>query len=145
MGLLAKVFGGKLIWAIDRGDAAQVEQLLKNGADPNERQLGISALTNACNRGHAGIAKLLLEKGADPNAKDWEGWSPLMAAAAGAAIEDRETKEKRCMEIVKLLVDHGADVNLSGGIVRGKTALKYADDARHKRVRELLVELGAKR
>jgi len=35
MGLLAKVIGGKLTWAIDRGDAAQVEELLKNGADPN--------------------------------------------------------------------------------------------------------------
>jgi len=49
------------------------------------------------------------------------------------------------MEIVKFLVDHGADVNLRTGILRGKTALKYADDARHKRVRDLLVELGAKK
>jgi len=142
MSFFSAIFGGKLTKAAYKGDPGEVEQLLKNGADPNERQLGITALMTACNRGHGEVVRLLLEKGADTNAKDWEGWTALMAAAAGAAHDDSRNKEERCLEIVKLLIDHGADVNQKGR--RFQTALKHADDAEHKRVKELLIEHGAK-
>ncbi len=142
MGLLSTIFGSKLTKAAQKGDAEEVEQLLKKGSDPDERQMGITALMMACNRGHLDVVRLLVEKGADVNAKDWEGWSPLMAAAAGAAHDDPRNREERCLEIVKLLIDHGANVNQKGK--RFQTALKGADDAGHKRVKELLIEHGAK-
>jgi uncharacterized protein len=141
MGLLSTIFGGKLTKAAYKGNADEVEQLLKNGANPNERQMGITALMTACNRGHVDVVRILLEKGADVNAKDWEGWTALMAAAAGAAHDDNRNKEEECLEIVRLLIAHGADVNQKGR--RFQTALKDADDAGHKRVKELLIQHGA--
>lgn len=66
-----------------------------------------------------------------------------MAAAAGAAHDDNRNKEERCLEIVRLLIDHGADVNQKGR--RFQTALKDADDAGHKRVKDLLIQHGAKK
>jgi ankyrin repeat protein len=141
MGLFSTIFGGKLTKAAYKGDAGEVELLLKNGANPNERQMGITALITACNRGHVDVVRILLEKGADVNAKDWEGWTALMAGAAGAAHDDNRNKEEKCLEIVRLLIAHGADVNQKGR--RFQTALKDADDAGHKRVKELLIQHGA--
>jgi uncharacterized protein len=141
MGLLSTVFGGKLTKAAYKGNADEVEQLLKNGVNPNQRQMGITALMTACNRGHVDVVRILLDKGADVNAKDWEGWTALMAASAGAAHDNNQNKEERCLEIVKLLMDRGANVNQKGR--RLQTALKDADDAGHKRVKELLIQCGA--
>jgi uncharacterized protein len=141
MGLFSTIFGSKLTKAAYKGDAAEVELLLKNGADPNDRQMGITALMTACNRGHVDVVRSLLDKGADVNAKDWEGWTALMAAAAGAAHDNNQNKEERCLEIVELLIDRGANVNQKGR--RFQTALKDADDAGHNRVKELLIQHGA--
>lgn len=141
MGLFSTIFGGKLTKAAYKGNADEVEQLLKKGANPDERQMGITALMTACNRGHVDVVRILLDKGANVNAKDWEGWTALMAAAAGAAHDDKRNKEEKCLEIVGLLIDHGADVNQKGR--RFQTALKDADDAGHKRVKDLLIQHGA--
>jgi uncharacterized protein len=141
MGLLSTIFGSKLTKAAYKGDSAEVEQLLKNGSDPDERQMGITALMTACNRGHADVVRLLVEKGADVNAKDWEGWSPLMAAVAGAAHDDERNKEERCLEIVEFLIANGADVNQKGR--RFQTALNDAEKAGHQRVKDLLIQHGA--
>jgi uncharacterized protein len=142
MGLFSVVFGGPLTKAVVKRDAAEVERLLKNGVDPNEAQLGVTALINACNMGSVEIVKMLLSKGADPDKKDWEGWRPLMAAASGASHADSRNKEPICLEIVQLLIAGGADVNARGK--RGQTALKYAKSALHENVAELLIQHGAK-
>jgi len=143
MGLISTIFGGRLSKAAFRGDVGEVERFLRNGADPNERQMGITPLMTACNRGHVNVVKVLLDGGAHVNAKDWEGWTALMAAAAGAAHDDDRNKEATCLEIVNLLIDYGADVNQKGW--KFQTALKDAEKAGHKRVKELLIQHGAKR
>ncbi len=142
MGLFSTIFGGPLNRAVVKRDAVEVERLLKNGANPNEAQLGVTALINACNMGSIDIVKTLLANGADPNKKDWEGWRPLMAAASGVSHADGRDKEPLCLEIVQLLIDNGADVNARGK--RGQTALKYAKSALHENVAELLIQHGAK-
>ncbi len=142
MGLISMIWGGPLTKAVNKGDTADVERLLKNGADPNEAQMGVTVLINACNNCQVEIVKLLLANGADPNKKDWEGWRPLMAAAAGAPPGDSRNKEQLCLEVVQLLIDNGADVNARGK--RGQSALKYAKSAIHEKVQELLIKHGAK-
>jgi len=65
------------------------------------------------------ILELIKEKGLELNnfinAPTWEHLTPLMIAA------------KKCnYEIVKLLIDHGADINISNRAAKGKIALDYA-------------------
>lgn len=61
-------------------------------ADQNE------ALMEATRKGDLAQVQDLLEKGADVNTRDEYGWTPLTLAA-----------EKGHLEIVKLLITHGAN------------------------------------
>ncbi len=142
MGLISMIWGGPLTKAVNKGDTAEVERLLKNGADPNEAQMGIPVLINACNNGQLEIVKILLANGADPNKKDWEGWRPIMAASAGTGHEDSRNKEPLCLEIVKLLIENGADPDARGK--RFQSAVKDARSVGHEKVVELLIQHGAK-
>ena len=143
MGFLSKIYGGPLVKAVNNGEVAEVARLLNDGCDPNESQLGITALIYACSDGHIEIVQLLLDKEADVNAKDWDGITVLMAAARGLGIPVGENKEDRCVEIVELLLKKGANANYSSW--RRRTALKEAEWAGHARVKELLQQHGAKR
>lgn len=136
MGFLQKIYGGPITQAVRNGDVDQVASLLKNGADPNESQLGITALAQACSSGNVEIVKLLLEHGADVNAKDWDGLTVLMNAARGLGNPDPKSKEERSLEIVKLLLEKGANVNYRSWRLR--TAAKEAQWAGHHRVKEML-------
>jgi len=141
MGWWSKLFGDRLSAAVDKGDINQVERLLNDGADPNVGQLGLTVLITASNSGHAEIVRMLLDKGADPNGKDWEGWTALMAASAGMGISGKN-KEERCMEIVNMLIEKGADVHAK--TKKAETALTHAARAGHNKVKELLLQHGAK-
>lgn len=143
MGLLSAIYGGALTKAVNKGDVDEVASVLRNGGDPNEKQMGISVLMNACNVGNISIVKLLLEKGAGVNSHDWDGMTPLMMAVAGRGHSDEKEKEDRCLEIVKVLLDAGANADYISW--RRRTALKEAEWAGHSRVVQLLREHGAKR
>ncbi|MEI7451276.1 MAG: ankyrin repeat domain-containing protein [Desulfomonile sp.] len=144
MGFLSKIYGGPLVKAVNNGEVAEVARLLNDGCDPNESQLGITALENACGNGHIEIVQLLLDKGADVNAKDWDGITVLMAAARGPGVPgENKNKEDLCLEIVELLLKKGADAKYTSW--RRRTALKEAEWAGHARVKELLQQHGAKR
>lgn len=143
MGLLSAIYGGALTKAVNKDDIDEVARLLRNGGDPNEKQLGISVLMNACNVGNTSIVKLLLEKGAEVNSHDWDGMTPLMMAVAGRGHSDEKGKEDRCLEIVKLLILAGANPDYISW--RRRTALKEAEWAGHSRVVQLLREHGATR
>ena len=143
MGLFSTIYGGALTKAVNKDDVDEVARLLRNGNDPNEKQLGISVLMNACNVGNASIVKLLLEKNALVNAHDWDGMTPLMMAVAGRGYSDEEGKEDRCLEIVTLLLDAGANADYISW--RRRTALKEAEWAGHAKVVQLLRKQGAKR
>lgn len=70
-----------LIEAAYEGNTAQVQSLIDEGADINERDAsGRTALMVAANRGHTYVVQLLLERGADANANDNKGGTAIQAA-----------------------------------------------------------------
>ncbi len=88
------------MYAVLYTDAAFVEQLLKNGADPNARN---DAKATALMWAATNLEKtrILLAHGADSNARSDDLRTPLMIAAGHPGGTP----------IVKLLLDRGADVN----------------------------------
>ncbi|AKT34475.1 Ankyrin repeat [Pyrobaculum sp. WP30] len=82
------------------GDLHLAEELLKQGADPDERDAdGRTPLHYALERCHVEVAELLLRHGAYPNIRDKDGHTPLYYAARNA-----------CLDGVLLLLKHGAVV-----------------------------------
>ncbi len=116
-----------LMWATAEGHQEIVELLLDYGADPNIiNYLGRSAIMYASYYGFYEIALALLERGAIPNSsREFTEHPPLSAAA-----------DKGHLEIIKLLVEHGANVNYKGK--DNKTALDISMEAGHGNVAKYL-------
>jgi len=74
------------------------------------------------------ITKFLLECGIDPNNQDHAKYTPLMQICCGLAPYD-ESKKEKIIEIVKLLIDRGADRDLVN--VYGTTAEMCARKYKH--------------
>jgi uncharacterized protein len=122
------------------GETARVRQLLDEdpalanalGAD------GFHPLGLACFFGHVDSARVLLEHGADVDAlsrNDHIQTAAIHAAAASGADEAAR------YELVKLVLEHGADPNLpQGGGFRAIDAARQNGDERLER---LLKETGA--
>jgi len=104
-----------------------VKLLYDNGCDVNSFQcLGTSkssAVSLAIDKGHINIAEFLLKCGANPNL---EFDRPLVSA-----VNPRFPADQR-LEMVKLLVHHGADINrlydLFGDMDRAFTVLDWTSD-----------------
>jgi ankyrin len=79
---------------------------------------GETPLIIAINNFHFNVAKYLIEAGAMVNKWDWWGRTPLYAAVDMNTVpnggrEDRpSTDTTTSLEVIKLLLDHGADPNL---------------------------------
>lgn len=70
-----------LIEAAYEGNTVEVQSLIDEGADINEKDAsGRTALMIAANRGHTYVVQLLLERGADANATDNNGLTAIQAA-----------------------------------------------------------------
>jgi len=133
-----------LMLAARTGEADAVRLLIESRADVNAKEHwgGTTALMWAVAEGHGGAARLLIAAGADVNAR-----SHYVAAANGRGFEGRtpaasRTEEKveefasgwltplmfaardGSVELTRILVDAGADVNAVAG--DGKTALALA-------------------
>ncbi len=130
-----------LAWAVYHDNAAAVEMLIKAGANVNlANQYGVTPLIMACDNQSAALVHALLSAGADPNLVKTTGVSPLMSCANtgvvgavtellehGANINASEKKEEqtalmwavaeRHTDVVKVLVDKGADVNARSKII----------------------------
>jgi uncharacterized protein len=152
--------------AAGKGDKAQVERLLKGGADVNASQGdGATALHWAAYRGDAELTRWLLKAGAKPGATNHNGATPLWLAATrgdaavirallegGADANEQLPLGRRPLmlaaragnvDAVRVLIEHGADVNASE-TERGTTALMQAADQGHAAVLKELIQHGAR-
>ena len=144
-----------------RGAAAVtiVTALLKHGAKPNVRLnqkkpsetpngvilQGATPLALAADINNIDSVKVLIDGGADPLIPTTQGTTPLMlAAGAGTDVVRSRSPAERAVaiETVKLLVEHGSDVNAAGQF--GWTALHSATYQGLNDVIEFLVGKGAK-
>jgi ankyrin repeat protein len=137
--------GEALIEAVRKGDGTAASALLGEGADANARdRSGTTALMWATLDASPDTMKVLLEKGAAVNARNEAGATALMYAVSslekvqlllgrGAEVDARD--ENGCtalilaagydgpVEIVKALVDRGADVNARAADDVGKAGV----------------------
>jgi ankyrin repeat protein len=122
---------------IERGDLKDFERLV---AAYRKHPLGAAVLPNALRvaviYSRVEMVKLLLERGVNPNTPSTAvGYTPLMQAASSANLE-----------LVKLLIDAGADLNSEDQ--QGRTALDEAEmythsSEAHRAVVAFLKERGA--
>jgi uncharacterized protein len=144
-------------------DGAQeiIEALLDGSANPNARiaadtevhqgmtalwlkEAGATPLLRAALCGDLTTVRLLLAHGADPLIPTFDRTTPLMVAA-GVGWADgmlHERSEDQTLELVKLLLSLGSDVNAAND--HSITALHGAGYKGANRVVQLLVDKGAK-
>ena len=129
-----------LISAVSNGAALLVELLVKEGADVNKpNDEGYTPVMHAALKNHSTIIKFLYDNNARINESSSDGFTALHLAvssenilavkcllALNADTEVRDTinlntplitaiQRGVISDIVKLLIDHGADVNAKGG------------------------------
>jgi ankyrin repeat protein len=110
--------------------------------------------------GHIEAVKKHLADGTDVNVKDENGWTPLNSAAVkgrnqivklliekGADLNSGTPLIAAAtdghMEVIELLIANGADVNAKANDQLGGTALHMTANLGHKKIVELLVAAGA--
>lgn len=126
---LGNVYGQESIFMIARsGNIDQVKELMKTNPDCiNQKNTdGFSPLILACYKLNNSVATFFIENGALLNENGPMG-TPLMASVV-----------KGNVEITKLLLSKGADVNLADA--NGTTALIYAVQFSNKEILSLLLE-----
>jgi ankyrin repeat protein len=135
------VLDSALIAAADQPETTRL--LLQRGADPNASdKKGSTALTGAAFKGQPQVVKLLLEHGANADAalKDGTRRTPLYIAG------DWMGDEGRVIEVTKLLLDKGADINVrvvDWNSTDGWTPLLSALKKERWKLAHFLVERGA--
>lgn len=115
-----------------------VNTLLMYHGDPNvasNNPMHVAPLNSAVAGNHYAIAAKLIEAGADANHKQADGFTPLMGAAQNGNLQ-----------MVQLLLDHGADVNArvdkNAAQFGNWTALDFARAANANDVVNVLQERG---
>jgi uncharacterized protein len=156
----------EILQALYRGDAATARELARGaeldifeaaalGETPRVRQLlddepalanafgadGFHPLGLACFFGHVDAARVLLEHGAEVDALSRNEHVQTAAIHAAAASGETGVDEATRHELVKLVLDHGADPNLpqAGGFRAIDAARQNGDE----RLERLLKERGA--
>ena len=129
-----------LMVASSRGDNDIVELLLRHGADIDKESTdGKYALLFAIEKGHVSTVELLLKKGAKVKNSIMHAVN-LISTMPGDIAECGKLPESKVHSIVKLLIDHGADVDCEDSTW---TPLLIAISKKSLKVVELLVENAA--
>lgn len=132
-----------------------VRVLVRHGADPNLKlkggpggkarvdRKGATPYLLAAETADLEFLKVLEDVGADPTLTNHVGTSPLLAAAGmGVTAPGEEAADlKSALEVVKYLVNQGADINTKDN--RGETVMHAAAYKSAPAMMELLDELGA--
>lgn len=123
-----------LMLAAMNGHTAAVKMLLDMGSDINAQieTNRNTALTLACFQGRHEVVSLLLDRKANVEHRAKTGLTPLMEAASGGYIE-----------VGRVLLDKGADVNAAPVPSSRDTALTIAADKGHLKFVDLLLNRGA--
>lgn len=118
--------------ALDQPSPAMLEQLLREGADPNTPlPTGESPLQRVVERRDRAMVRLLIDAGADLDRLDPRGRSPLYSAVG---VGD--------LEIIALLLERGANPNLE--FAEGLTPLQIAAQKGRIETVQLLLSKGAR-
>lgn len=102
------------LWTLSaQGDEAGVEDYIdRNPSEINSLDRGgATALYHACHNNRLSVVRKLLQLGSDPNSANADGETPLSTACL-------HTQSQECdLEIIRLLVEHGAIKTLESAIV----------------------------
>jgi ankyrin repeat protein len=98
------------------------------------------SVAKAVYNGDLRAVRQMLERGDDPNSYDPEFGVHAIHFAVGR-LSSETAKYQESVQIVKLLVQHGADVNVSA---RGTMPLWVAEAGGHKEVADILRRAGAR-
>jgi len=155
-----------LLYASVAGKTEIAVELLKNGANPNEaNDLGGTPLMGAASNDRFEIVGLLLSLDVDTKARDRDGMSALIFAAAGGNLRstailvekgkaDLEARDDRSLtplmaaalggytEVVEYLLEHGADPSVTGR--GGVTARSLAEERNYAPIVRMLDEHAKK-
>lgn len=115
-----------------------VKLAIDAGADPKlTNRYGGTALIPASERGHVEVVQeLLARSGVDVNHVNNLGWTALMEAIV---LSDGGEAHQ---QIVQLLIDHGADVNIPDK--DGVTPLAHAKKRGYREIEEMLIKAGGR-
>jgi len=147
------------VQSAERGDRHAVEAFLAAGIDPNKRdRRDNTALSHPVRRGDVPMVRALLKAGADMSTKDSNRWTALDCAVVGGkpVMDLLLTKVPKAElvdhafvtaamygngEILKLLVEHGANVKEVGSKALTEAARFCPEDKRCENLTYLL-QLG---
>jgi len=134
-------------WWRSKFDWDIAEFLVAQGAEVNTKSGdGCTPLHVAAMFGPKEIVKLYLEKGADVNARQ-EGLRSTKHRTGATPLYWALQRRDKDIDVVELLIEHGADVNGSAEIdsqdLNGSTPLHIACNSGHTEAVELLIAKGA--
>jgi len=123
------------LYAGARGHQAILEMTLAHGADlKSTNRFGGTALIPAAERGHVETVRTLIEAGSDVDHVNRLQWTALLEAII---LGDGGARHR---QIVELLIEAGADVNLADG--NAVTPLQHARAAGYHDIEEVLRAAG---
>jgi ankyrin repeat protein len=132
--------GDRLIEAAADGDAAKVDELLDDGADPDVEVDGETPLTCAAAKWRVGIVTALLDAGATASPEALRSAVGARSGFAGLPATDVPADVPRRDQVVTLLLERGADPNAG---TEGPSPLLYAAWSGQATTVDLLLAHGA--
>ena len=118
------------LWAaVEENNDALAQQLLANGADPEERYEGWTPLMKAAEEGAVEVMRMLLSKKVDIEASNRKGRTALSFAASPSFNSKLQTERDTPVQTLRLLLENNADSKRKDA--NGRTAKEFA--AKQKR------------